>query len=133
MGFSLRDLTRFIPGVGQAVDIATTGYGLLKGIQGERRANKADKRAGALQNQALQFQQQQYAERAPMRQLGNQMMLDQQPEDLSALFRTSNPMAARGAVRALGQPQPDPTAAPVDLSGVVRPRPAAMRRLSAPR
>lgn len=76
-------------GLGSA---AMAGYG---GYQAGRQQDAAMQRGNALQDRAIQFAEGDWADRAPMRKLGQSMMLDQAPEEVSGIYATSNPMARR--------------------------------------
>lgn len=58
---------------------------------------KNDKKADALSKKQLALAEQSYGERAPLRALGRDLMLNQTPPDLSYIYaNSSNPFAKRG-------------------------------------
>lgn len=82
-------------GLGDALQLGSGALSAFGGYKAGQQQEAAMKRAQGLQDRALQFADQQYNERAPYRKLGMEMALNQTPEDVSSLFATSNPFAAR--------------------------------------
>lgn len=75
---------------GFAMDNLPVIAGGLAGVEGY----KADKRAGKLRDKQLAMAEQNWNERAGLRTLGRDMMMNQQLEDLSGIYRNpSNPFA----------------------------------------
>lgn len=95
IGKAAGGLSKLGIGAGDLIDLGLAGFSAYQGRKADKRAERADQQALAMQQQALKFAQDQYAERAPFRKLGTSMALDQQPEDVSALFASSNPFARR--------------------------------------